>query len=811
MTTFETKKKGIKRHNRNAEISAAVVVWLFVIASIIHGYFFVDGIYWVMRVIFGTIAVCTVMALNRFKIDVDIVSWCVPFVLMLCETSVALTTGGDKMYFLIAACCTYISLIYNSGKGLLIFFGLTNILIAVIMFVFHINLMDSSANIVDQVMQYLVFNLGNIIAYWICIFWVWQSKEAERKSKTFEVIMETTPSFMVVIDEDARVDYVSHSLTNWLNIPSREYATKVPLLDLFTSGELIVLFQELMESDQTVAKSFETTIDGEKQWFMMRSSPMQKDEVSRFFEWYDITPIMTAKNEAEVAARAKSDFLANMSHEIRTPMNAITGMTDLLMLTELNREQIDYALAIKNASQSLLKIINDILDFSKIDAHKMEIINVPFDFSSLISDTTNIVGIKAHSTQNTFTVTISKDVPPMINSDELRLKQVLLNLLNNSVKFTNKGHISLSCVPETLESGKLKLNFKIRDTGIGIKEEDLGRLFGEFEQLDTKKNRNIVGTGLGLAISRRLVELMGGEIQVTSEYGKGTTFAFYIICEGHSAERTIRLPNPKDFTMLCFEPNIYHCQALNEILQDIGVHFEVYHELDEFQAKLSETTHTHVLFEKTAHEIVAEFCKTKTAEQLPQFVMTKNMHERIEHSDLKPWVLNKPLLTSSLLNFFLGERNADVYNKEKESLLGEFETENVHVLLVDDNSVNLLVGQGLLSRYKIKVVTASGGQEAIDKIQQHNFDLVFMDHMMPGIDGIDATKMIRAMGGRYESIPIIALTANAIMGVKDLYLKAGMNDYVSKPIDLRSLHDVLLKYITPEKIIKKEVKPQAGK
>ncbi|MDR2741335.1 MAG: hypothetical protein LBB98_04185 [Treponema sp.] len=325
-------------------------------------------------------------------------------------------------------------------------------------------------------------------------------------------------------------------------------------------------FQEFMERSGFIEENFELTVKGKKTWFMMRSSPLEEGKFSRLFEWTDITPIMEAKNETESAARAKDDFLTNMSHEIRTPMNAIIGMTDLMLTNPLEPEQLTRADTIKGAALSLLNIINDILDFSKIDARKMEIVFKPFKFAELISDTVNMIAVKTSAASLSLTTAISKNIPPIINCDEIRLKQCLVNILNNAVKFTNKGYIQLRAWADQLPTGSVRLHFSIRDTGIGIRQEDMRKLFGEFQQIDTRRNRNIEGTSLGLAITRRLVELMGGTISVESVYGSGTTFSFYVTSEGPHEGWLAEIPENEKLRVLCYEPHPFNARAFNDML-----------------------------------------------------------------------------------------------------------------------------------------------------------------------------------------------------------------------------------------------------
>ncbi|MDR3200109.1 MAG: response regulator [Spirochaetales bacterium] len=727
----------------------------------------------------------------------SIASWLVPSAFMAIETTVSLlTTFGNRFYFLFLLNVAVISFTYFYPRGFLIYLGISNVFLMLCTFVFDINLLVPGFLIYHQVMEFLVYDLVCILLYACSRFMMHSNQAIAKSGLTFETIMDTTTSHMVTINENAEVEYISASLANWLGFSQRQYTQNRPLLDLFSSGEMLMMIQDVMEQSDYVEKNFEIVIDGKQYWFMLRSSPLTEDTAARFFEWMDITPIMEAKNEADSAARAKDDFLTNISHEIRTPMNAIIGMTDLILTDHLEPEQMTRADTIKGAAMSLLNIINDILDFSKLDARKMEIIPRFFDFSSLINDTVNMISVKASTAGLALTLFISKDIPPLINTDELRLKQCLINILNNAVKFTRKGFIHMRVWAETLETGDLKLNFSVQDTGIGIKKQDLEKLFIEFQQLDTHKNRNIEGTGLGLAITRRLVELMGGGLTVESVYGEGTNFSFYVICKGRHQGKLVEIEQPQSMRVLCYEPHPYNARSLRDMLESLHVAGNVCVDLDKLKTLLSAGGFTHVFFDISAKETLREFFVRNGT----RFILLKEVPEKYD-SDI-PNALNRPILITSFADVLNGKKSYEKRRKKRDEVpMGSFMTKDVRILVVDDNPVNLKVAEGLLRRYGITVDTVPGGQEAIAKIKIKDYDIIFMDHMMPGMDGLDTTRAIRSMGSPYDSIIIIALTANAVSGVQEQFLESGMDDFLSKPIIIRDLRDLLKKHLPPEKII----------
>jgi signal transduction histidine kinase/CheY-like chemotaxis protein len=609
--------------------------------------------------------------------------------------------------------------------------------------------------------------------------------------------MKTTHDIIVIINDAAEVEYMSDSFALWLGIPHRQYVQNRPLMDLLPSGELKTLFQEIMEQPGYVEKNIEFTIGDSQYWFILRSSCQADNTPARIIELMDISPIVKAKNEAEEAARAKSDFLANVSHEIRTPMNAIIGMTDIMLHNPLESEQTSRAETIKGSAMSLLNIINDILDFSKIDAHKMEIIPKPFDFSSFIHDTISMINIKIDTTKLAFTVIASGDIPSSVNGDEIRLKQILLNILNNAVKFTRNGSIQLRVWPEWPGEGTLKLNFSVTDTGMGIKKEDMGKLFRDFQQFDTHKNRNITGTGLGLAISRRLVELMGGIITVESEYGRGTTFSFYVVCTGPHGGKLAAMPDPGRFSLLCYEPNPFNVLAFHEMAESFNIPHETCADTARLEELLAANVYTHVFFDHTGGEIASRYIDPRHTRS----IVIREFDD--PGRDPAGITLTRPILVTTLINVLGKEKDAkpDAAARESGTEDKVLNTKQASSLVVDDNPINLFIARELLSRHGIDVDIAYSGTEAIEMIRRKQYDIVFMDHMMPGMDGIDTTREIRAMGGACANIIIIALTANAVTGAKDMFIAAGMNDFLSKPIIIEELLAILLKYLPEEKIL----------
>ena len=769
---------------------------VYFVVTLFYDYTSVEGDVWLIRFALTLPPLLVHVFLNysnKFKVrTIALVS---PTVLLVFEMIFIIAINGDPVHLALVSAISVICFAYGDTLAVIVNAVLSNVMALVLLLIFQFPMLGPEATTFSQFLSFLICLMHQVLLVAICTHNTRVFLKAESDSRAFNIMMDTTPSLMTVLDDDGRVEFISATLASLFNIGDKKFAEKRPLLDLLTNNYLKIMFHEILESNEDVRMNFELFDNGKKNWYMLRSAMLKENSISRFVEWVDITPIMDAKNEAEAASRAKSDFLANMSHEIRTPMNAIVGMTDLLLFSKLNREQMDRADTIKSAALSLVKIINDILDFSKIGAKKMEIVNAPFDFVSMINDTINMISIKTMSSDISFTTKISKDVPASIVSDEIRIKQVLLNLLNNAVKFTQKGGVSMKIDVESLANGFIKIVFAVTDTGIGIKKDDMNRLFGEFEQLDTKKNHNIVGTGLGLAISQRLIELMGGSIRVESEYGKGSTFTFFMICETDGESKIVNLDNPEKYYVLCYEPDALNAEAMRSMLDDLNIQADVCTDIEDAESKLMINSYTHIYFDRSAAQALE-----KHSDGDAKRILIKEINERIDLSIPVDTVITRPVIVTSLASTLAGEKNSGSKAYDDGSSGIGFKTKGVKALLVDDNAINLMVGEGLLSHYDIEVVSANGGYAALDIVKDNMFDIIFMDHMMPDIDGIEVTKEIRFMP-EYANVPIIALTANAVTGAREMYLESGMNDFISKPIDIRALHDILRKYIPEDKLV----------
>lgn len=500
--------------------------------------------------------------------------------------------------------------------------------------------------------------------------------------------------------------------------------------------------------------------------------------------------------ELEKSSNLKSDFLANMSHEIRTPMNAVIGMAEMALREDLSSTARDYINQIKNAGKSLLTIINDILDFSKIESGKMDINPVEYEPMSMVSDVANIIMTRLKGKDVELSLDVAPDLPNKLLGDPIRIQQVLINLTNNATKFTNKGRIIVKINYDKIASDKIELHVDVEDTGIGIKKEDIPNLFQSFQQVDSKRNRNIEGTGLGLAISKQLLTLMEGEIQVESEYEKGSIFSFSLPQKILDTTPCISVSSPDNILAASLISNPFVRERFYADIDSLGVEHVALMSAKELFT-LPEDKQVFLFIE---HPMFLEPVKEFIC-QNPQItaVLLVNFYDNVEYEIPNLLILRKPLYVLNIAMILNGEKmNFD--DSEKQDF--DFIAPEAEILIVDDNAVNLTVAQGLLEPLKMKIDKAESGKAAIDKINKHHYDIVFMDHMMPELDGVETTHIIRRFHKEYNDVPIIALTANAVEGTKEMFCREGMNDFVAKPIELRMLVSKVKQWLPVEKIQK---------
>ncbi|MDR1176573.1 MAG: response regulator [Treponema sp.] len=502
--------------------------------------------------------------------------------------------------------------------------------------------------------------------------------------------------------------------------------------------------------------------------------------------------LVKMKDTAEAASRSKSDFLARMSHEIRTPLNAIIGMSELALQEEAGPVLPEYLANIRQAGSNLLSIINDVLDISKIESGGIQLAAVSYRFSSLINNVINVIRVRFHEKPILFLATIDAHIPNSLMGDEVRIRQILLNMLSNAVKYTEEGFIKFTVTGTVMDAGTITLKFEVADTGIGIKEEDMKELFGNFTRLDLQHNQAIEGTGLGLAITRRLCREMGGDITVSSVYGKGSVFTALILQEYTADAETAIVERPGEKEVLLYDERPLYGDSVSATLENLGVPVTRLNSGEDFLAALGTGRFSFAfvspLFVKQASDLIED-------KKIPTtLALLANLEEIASFHGIP--VLLMPAYAVPVANLLNGVRIA----RDGRRSLVRFTAPEVRVLIVDDIMTNLKVAQGLLSAYRMQVDICDNGRSSISKIKDKRYDLVFMDHMMPGMDGIEALAHIRALEGEYfKQVPIIALTANALSGMEEMFLSRGFNDYLAKPIEISKLNALMEKWIPIEK------------
>lgn len=653
------------------------------------------------------------------------------------------------------------------------------------------------------------------------LFLVSDETSAVQKESILDSIMESSQNTIIIFDNSMKIIYVSKRICELFNI-RRDQLVGVFYDDLPSIGISRTILEKplaALESGALWSENFEVMLpNGNRIWCRGEGSVLRsKDssEMGYLFFITDITPIMRAEQEAKDATRAKSEFLANMSHEIRTPMNAIIGMSDLVLSTELNSQQEHYLDRISYAAKSLLGIINNILDYSKIEAKKQELEHIPFDLRECVSNVLSITVVRIAGKSIELLADIDSRIPKRILGDPLHFSQILINLINNAEKFTEKGQVLLKMEVVKQEASQVTIWVGVVDSGIGMTPEQTAKLFQMFSQAEGSTTRKYGGTGLGLAISRSLVELMGGNLQVRSEAGKGSEFYFTLTFDMAEEPEEMAKPSPlQGKRLLLLDSNSCSRSILEKMCEDLNLQVDASGLAEDAEEKIQERGRGFydalVLSwdaDDTPADRFVEHLKNKGMALPPILgIGMKNDESRLQAARAAGLnYLPKPFLLSDFQNALEETLGFSPVEKEfsvKPRAQDAYRFKRSKVLLVEDNILNQELAVELLTRVGLDVDVANNGKEGLEALKKNSYVLVLMDLQMPIMDGFEATRLIRALpDAEKKDLPIIAMSAYALQGDKEKSLAAGLNAHVTKPIDPTELYKEIARWIPCEETV----------
>ncbi|MBT3234222.1 MAG: response regulator [Calditrichaeota bacterium] len=656
-----------------------------------------------------------------------------------------------------------------------------------------------------------------------------KKKVAEQLLKLSKAI-EFSPVSVVITDPNGKIEYVNPYFCEVTGYSQDEAIGQNPkvLKSGRQSKEFYKMLWDTILSGEIWRGNFHNKKkSGESYWEQASITPITNDagKVTHLVAVKeDITEkrlinkeLRAAKETAEAATKAKSDFLANMSHEIRTPMNAILGMAHLAQKTELTPKQLDYLKKIDISAQSLLGIINDILDFSKIEAGKLDIEEIEFDLMEKLDSVASMVTVKAQEKESLQVLfRVDPEIPDFLVGDPLRLGQIIINLGNNAVKFTEKGEIVLNAQLIERDDEKVSLRFSVKDTGIGLTEEQAGKLFQAFAQADASTTRKYGGTGLGLNISKRLVNMMGGDIWVESEYGKGSEFIFTCTLGYTDKTREDKKKFGEEFNelkVLVVDDSSAAREILGEMLQTFRFKVDQAptgsRALELINASSGDSEYDIVIVDwKMAGmdgiETSSRIRSLQSLSKQPKIIMaTAYDQDELQKAatDVKiDGFIVKPVGPSSLFDAIMQTfgniqtNRPRAWRKSELEFKASQELGGARILLAEDNEINQQVAEEILNSVGIEITIADNGEKTVEMAQSESFDAILMDLQMPVMDGYEATIAIRKIK-KLDQLPIIAMTADAMTGVREKVVEIGMNDYVTKPIEINNLFGALLKWV----------------